>query len=51
MPRGWLFDETVNAYMRLLQERDARLCAETEAERKPSFFFSSFFFDKVGQWH
>jgi Ulp1 family protease len=50
MRRGWLFDETVNAYMFLLNERDARMCVD-EVERKPTFFFSSFFFKKVGKWH
>jgi hypothetical protein len=42
---AWLFDESVNAYMLLLQERDKRRCAATGA--RPSHFMSSFFFEKV----
>jgi Ulp1 family protease len=42
---AWLFDESVNAYMFLLQERDKRHVAATGA--KPSHFMSSFFFEKV----
>ena len=45
MRNAWLFDETVNAYMFLLQERDKRLCATTGA--RPSHFMNSFFFQKV----
>jgi hypothetical protein len=44
--RGWLFDESVNAYMWLLQKRDDRLCA-ADHQRKPAHFFSSYFFKKV----
>jgi hypothetical protein len=43
---GWLFDESVNAYMWLLQQRDDRLCA-ADRQRKPVHFFSSYFFGKV----
>ena len=41
----WLFDESVNAYMWMLQERDTRRCARTGA--RPSHFMGSFFFEKV----
>ena len=44
--RGWLFDESVNAYMWLLQERDNRSCA-VDPGRMHDHFFSSFFFAKV----
>lgn len=43
---GWLFDEVVNVYMWLLQERDKRLCLG-DADRQPSHFFNSFFFEKL----
>ena len=43
---GWLFDETVNGYLYLLSERDARICAE-QPGRWPTHFFSSFFFVKM----
>jgi sentrin-specific protease 1 len=43
---AWLFDETINAYMWLLQERDRALCAADPA-RLPTYFFSSFFFEKL----
>ena len=43
---GWLFDETVNGYLYLLSERDARICAE-QPRRWPTHFFSSFFFVKM----
>jgi sentrin-specific protease 1 len=36
----------VNAYMFLLQERDARFCLETPG-RLPTHFFNSFFFTKM----
>jgi len=32
MPGGWLFDETINNYMWLLQERDAKRLAEAQAQ-------------------
>jgi Ulp1 family protease len=44
--RGWFFDESVNAYMWLLQERDARLCA-ADHSRNPIHIYSSYFFEKV----
>ena len=44
--RGWFFDESVNAYMWLLQERDARLCA-ADPSRNPTHIYSSYFFEKV----
>jgi len=43
---GWLFDETVNGYLYLLSERDARICAG-QPGRWPTHFFSSFFFAKI----
>ena len=42
----WLYDETINAYMWLLQERDKALCL-ADPSRKPTYFFSSFFFEKM----
>ena len=47
MREGWLFDESVNAYMFLLQERDKKLCAESAGAKTPSHFMGSFFFEKV----
>ena len=46
MRSGWLFDESINAYMFLLQERDRRRCEANPALR-PSHFMTSFFFKKV----
>jgi Ulp1 family protease len=43
---AWLYDETINAYMWLLQERDKALCL-ADPSRKPTYFFSSFFFEKM----
>ena len=45
MRNAWLFDESVNAYMFLLQERDNDWAPKHGA--KPSHFMSSFFFEKV----
>ena len=45
MRDAWLFDESVNAYMFLLQERDKEWAPKHGA--KPSHFMSSFFFTKV----
>ena len=42
----WLFDETVNAYMWLLQLRDGALCV-ADPTRLPTHFFSTFFFEKM----
>jgi len=47
MRNGWLFDESVNAYMFLLQERDKKACAESAGAKTPSHFMGSFFFEKV----
>jgi Ulp1 family protease len=44
--RGWLFDESINAYMWLLQQQDDALCA-LDRNRRPCRFFSTFFFEKV----
>ena len=46
MRNAWLFDESINAYMFLLQERDRRRCEANPALR-PSHFMTSFFFEKV----
>jgi len=48
MRSAWLFDESINAYMFLLQERDKRRCAGLPGAI-PSHFMSSFFFEKVGR--
>jgi hypothetical protein len=45
MRKYWLFDESVNAYMFLLQKRDKLHVTATGC--KPSHFMSSFFFEKV----
>ena len=44
----WLDDELVNAYMYLLSEREARMCAR-DSHRKPNLFFTSAFFWRVLQ--
>ena len=46
MRSGWLFDDSINAYMFLLQERDRRRC-EANPALHPSHFMTSFFFGKV----
>ena len=46
MKSGWLFDESINADMFLLQEQDDALCA-LDRTRRPSHFFSSYFFENV----
>lgn len=43
----WLNDEVVNFYMAMLQDRDARLCAESKGTRLPSHYFNSFFLTKL----
>jgi hypothetical protein len=48
-PRRWYFDETINAYMFLLAERDKRLC-DVDSSRMPNHFFSSYLFEKVHQY-
>ena len=45
-PGGWLFDETVNVYMYLLQMHDEKLCRD-EPTRLPSHFFNSYMFEKM----
>jgi sentrin-specific protease 1 len=42
----WLNDEVINFYMKLLQERDAALCA-SNTRRLTSHFFNSFFLPKI----
>jgi sentrin-specific protease 1 len=42
----WLNDEVINFYMKLLQERDAALCA-SNTRRLTSNFFNSFFLAKI----
>ena len=44
---GWLFDETINMYMWLLQQRNNAWVAQDPQNRKPTYFYSSFFFEKV----
>ena len=44
---GWLFDETINMYMWLLQQRNNAWVAKDPQNRKPTYFYSSFFFEKV----
>ena len=53
-PGEWLFDETVNCYMWLLQMRNNERVhlfnksrTEGAPEKKPSHFFNSFFFKKL----
>ena len=46
MRSRWLFDESINGYMFLLQERDRRRC-ETNPALHSSHFMTSFFFEKV----
>jgi len=46
MRGGWLFDESVNAYMWMLQQRDKELCL-ADSSRGPTHFFNSFFFEKM----
>jgi hypothetical protein len=46
----WLFDETINAYMWLLQMRDYEsvlLAQDAGMVKKPSLYFNSFFFEKL----
>ena len=43
---GWLFDETLNALMHYLGERDRMLC-QADPTRSPCLFFSTFFMEKV----
>ena len=50
MRRGWLFDESINADMFLLQQQDDALCA-VDPTRRPSHFFSSYFFENVGGYY
>lgn len=42
-PGEWLWEESVNVYMFLLQQRDAQLC-NADSRRIPSHYFNSFFF-------
>lgn len=51
MRSGWLFDETINMYMWLLQQRDNAWVAEDPQTRKPTYFSSSFFFEKMFENH
>jgi Ulp1 family protease len=44
---GRLFDETINMYMWLLQQRNSAWVAHDPQNRKPTYFLSSFFFEKV----
>ena len=44
---GWLFDETINVYMWLLQQRDNAWVAQDPQNRKPTYFPLSFFFEKA----
>ena len=53
-PGEWLFDETVNCYMWLLQMRNNERVhlfnksrTEGAPEKKPSHFFNSFFFKRL----
>ena len=53
-PGKWLFDETINSYMWLLQMRNNERVhlfnksrTEGAPEKKPSHFFNSFFFKKL----
>lgn len=46
-PHSWLNDEIVNFYMCMLQERDTKLCAESNGQRRPSHYFNSFFMSKL----
>ena len=48
---GRLFDETINMYMWLLQQRDNAWVAQDPQTRKPTYFFSSFFFEKMFENH
>ncbi len=47
-PGGWLFDETVNLFMYVLQQRD-RALVQAKKDKKPSHFFNSFFMEKVNR--
>ena len=42
LPETWLDDDIIHCYLRLLAERDARLCL-ADPTRKASHFFPSFF--------
>ena len=44
---GRLFDETINMYMWLLQQRNNAWVAQDPQNRKPTYFYSSFFFEKA----
>ena len=45
-PGTWVNDEIINFYMKMLQDRDAALC-KIHRNRKPSFYFSSFFMERL----
>lgn len=44
-PQTWLNDEVINFYMKMLQERDDKLCESRD--RRASFFQNSFFMSKL----
>ena len=46
MESGWLYDETVNAFLYLLREREALLC-RLDTTRTSIFFYNSYFFEKL----
>jgi hypothetical protein len=43
---AWLNDEIINFYLQILKQRDTELC-QLHSDRKPSYFFSSYFMAKL----